>query len=114
MAAKGIRETREDNKEIIEGKIFAVVSYWFFLCILPFILKKDNKFAVFHGKQGLVLFIFLVAGFIFNIIPFLGWLAYRVISFIYLLFLLWGTINALMGKYYRLPFVSGIADKIIL
>ncbi|MBM3245329.1 MAG: hypothetical protein FJZ15_06025 [Candidatus Omnitrophica bacterium] len=107
-------EIKETPKEIEEGKILAVVSYWFFLCILPFLLKKDNKFAVFHGKQGLVLFIFLVAGFIFNIIPFLGWLVYRVISFIYLLFLLWGTINALMGKYYRLPIVADIADKIVL
>jgi len=103
-----------NEKDIEEGKIFAVVAYWFFLCILPFLLKKDNKFAVFHGKQGLVLFIFLVAGFIFNIIPFLGWLVYRIISFVYLLFLLWGTINALMGKYYRLPLVADIADKIVI
>ena len=102
------------DKEVKEGKIFAVVSYWLFLCILPLILKKDNKFAVFHGKQGLVLFIFLVAGFIFNIIPFLGQLVYRFALFIYLLLSLWGTIQALMGNYSRIPLVSSIADKIIL
>lgn len=102
------------DKEVKEGKIFAVVSYWLFLCILPLILKKDNKFAVFHGKQGLVLFIFLVAGFIFNIIPFLGQLVYRFVLFIYLLLSLWGTIQALMGNYSRIPLVSNIADKIVL
>lgn len=102
------------DKEIIEGKIFAVVSYWVFLCILPLILKKENKFAVFHGKQGLVLFIFLISGFIFTIIPFLGQLVYRLVLFVYLLLALWGTLQALMGNYSRIPVVSKIADKISL
>lgn len=105
---------QERKQEIEEGKIFAVVSYWLILCILPLILKKDNKFAVFHGKQGLVLFIFLVAGFMFNIIPFLGHLVYRLILFIYMLLALWGTIQALMGNYSRIPIVSDIAEKISL
>lgn len=101
-----------DTREIKEGKIFAVVSYWFFLCILPFLLKKHNKFAVFHGKQGLVLFIFLVIGLIFSILPFLGKMVAQVIMFIYLLFMLWGTIQALLGNYSRIPVVSDIAEKI--
>lgn len=106
--------TKAQSQEIKEGKIFAMISYWFILCILPLVLKKDNKFAVHHGKQGLVLFIFLVAGFIFNIIPCLGQVVYRFVLFIYLLLLLWGTIQALMGNYSRIPVVWGIADKIIL
>jgi len=106
--------TNEIDQDIQEGKIFAVVSYWLFLCILPLVLKKDNKFACFHAKQGLVLFIFLVGGFIINIIPFLGWFIFRLVLFIYLLLLLWGTTQALMGKYSRIPIVSKIADKIIL
>ncbi len=104
----------DQAQEVKEGKIFAVVAYWFFLCILPLILKKENKFAVFHGKQGLVLFIFLVAGFIFSIIPLLGWMVYRFVLLIYLLLCLWGTIQALMGNYSRMPVVSDIADKISL
>jgi uncharacterized membrane protein len=108
------QEITNEEKEIQDGKIFAVVGYWAFLCILPLILKKENKFACFHGKQGLVLFIFLVAGFIFNIIPCLGGLIYRLVLYIYLTMMLWGTINALMGKYARLPVVSGIADQISL
>lgn len=104
----------KDAKEIKEGKIFAVAAYWLFLCILPLMLKKNNKFAVFHGKQGLVLFIFLVAGFIFKIIPFLGQMLYGLIWLIYLLLSLWGSIQALMGNYARMPIISDIAKKIIL
>jgi uncharacterized membrane protein len=102
-----------EDREIREGKIFAAVAYWLFLCILPLMLKKDNKFAAFHGKQGLVLFIFFVAGFILSIIPF-GGLAFRLILFVYLVLSLWGTIQALSGKYTRIPIVSDLADKISL
>lgn len=105
---------KSPDKEIQEAKIFAAVGYWAFLCIVPLILKKDNKFALYHGKQGLVLFIFLAAGFMFNILPFLGHLVYQLILFVYLLLSLWGTIQALLGKYGRIPLVSEIAEKIIL
>lgn len=101
-----------EDKEVGEGKIFAVVSYWFILCILPFLLRRDNKFAIFHAKQALVLFIFFVAGFIFSIIPFLGW-AMRLVLFVYLILSLLGTVRALQGKYSRIPLIADIADKII-
>lgn len=99
-------------KEIKEGKVFAIASYWLILCILPLMLKKDNKFAVHHAKQGLVLFIFLVAGLMINIIPFIGQIIFRVVLFIYFFLVLWGTIAALMGKDARIPVVCDIADKI--
>lgn len=104
----------DKEKDIQEGKIFAVVGYWLFLCILPLMLKKDNKFAIHHGKQGLVMFIFLVAGFIVSIIPVLGAFVYHIVLFIYLILMLWGSIQALMGNYSRIPVISDIADKIIL
>lgn len=106
--------TQPIDKEIAEGKIYALVSYWAFLCILPFILKSDNKFAVYHGKQGLVLFVFLVGGFLFNIIPFLGGVIWHLVVFVYIIMFLWGTFQALIGKYGRIPIVSPIAEKISL
>ena len=49
--------TPEQDKEIQEGKMYAVIAYLGILCLVPLLLKKENKFALFHGKQGLVLFI---------------------------------------------------------
>lgn len=40
-----------------EGKIYAFLGYWGILFLIPILAKRDNEFAVFHGKQGLVLFI---------------------------------------------------------
>ena len=50
----------EVNKEIEDGKIWAFIGYWWILFLVPLLGKKDNKFALFHGKQGLVLFAFAV------------------------------------------------------
>ena len=67
--------TKTPDEDIVrEGKFFAIISYVSFLCIITLILKKDNKFALYHARQGLVLFVMEVAAFILSIIPLLGWL----------------------------------------
>ena len=106
-------EDRQSN-EIQEGKFFAVISYISFLCIVTLLLKKDNKFALYHAKQGLVLFVFEVACFILTIIPVLGWVIRIFGSVILFLCSLWGILQALSGNYNRFPVISKIADNIIL
>jgi len=103
-----------EEKEIQEGKIFAVIGYLGILCIVPLLLKKENKFAFYHGKQGLVLFIVEVAAFILSVIPFLGPLVLRLAFFVCGLFSLWGIIQSLLGNYSRLFLVSDIANKITI
>jgi fumarate reductase subunit D len=102
------------DKEIQEGKFFALISYISFLCIVSLVLKKDNKFALYHAKQGLVLFVLEVAVFIISVIPFLGWLIGVLGVVIFTLFSIWGILQALMGNLNRLPLISDIADKVII
>ena len=104
----------QEEQEIVDGKFFAVISYVSFLCVITLILKKSNKFALYHARQGLVLFVMEVAAFILSIIPLLGWL---IGIFGYALFLLvsvWGIIQAALGIYCRIPVLSEISDKIVL
>lgn len=102
------------DKEIQEGKFFAVISYIVFLCIVALVLKKDNKFALYHAKQGLVLFVFEVVCFIISIIPILGGLIAVLGIIIFPVFSAWGILQALMGNYSKLLVVSDIADNIVL
>ncbi|MBU4252759.1 MAG: hypothetical protein KKC39_07985 [Candidatus Omnitrophica bacterium] len=104
----------QEEQEIREGKFFAVISYVCFLCIITLILKKDNKFAFFHAKQGLVLFVMEVAAFILSIIPFLGWLIGIFGYALFLLVSLWGIMQAALGIYSRIPVVTEISEKVIL
>lgn len=103
-----------EERTIEEGKFFAVISYISFLCVVSLLLKRDNKFALFHAKQGLVLFVVEVITFIFSIIPVLGWLLGAAGVVLFILISLWGIAQALLGNYNRLPLLSDIADKIVL
>ncbi len=100
-----------EDKEVQEGKIFAVLAYLSILCLVPLLLKKDNKFALHHGKQGLVLFIGEVAVGILAWIPILGWVLAPIGSVIFIILSLTGIVQALMGNYWKCPVVSDIAKK---
>lgn len=104
----------EAKKEIREGKFFAVISYISFLCIISLLLKKENKFAVFHAKQGLVLFVAEVAVFLLSIIPLLGQFIKIAGGILLAVFSLAGILFSLQEKYGKLPLISKVAENIVL
>lgn len=99
-----------EDKEIQEGKIFAVIGYLGILCLVPLLFKKENKFALFHGKQGLVLFLGEVALGIISVIPFLWFVRFFGVLIFGILSLV-GIIQVLMGNYWKMPVIADIADK---
>ncbi len=102
------------DKEVKEGIIFAILAYFSILCLVPLILKRDNKFAIHHGKQGLVLFIWLVAASLLFWIPILGQLIFF-ISFICIVCIsVVGIVQVLMSKYWKIPVIYGIASKMTI
>lgn len=109
MTADG---SRRNEKQVLEGKVYAVLSYLSILCIIPLVLKKDNDFVLSHGKQGLVIFVGEAAVFVLHIV--LGMAVLRLGIFVFGLISLWGIIEVLKGNYVKLPVISDIADKITL
>ncbi len=107
-------EANEELKEIQDGKCFALVGYIFILCVVPLLLKKENKFAVFHGKQALVLFIFEIAASILRIIPALGDLIFTLVFVICGILSLIGIVQVLMNNYWEMPVIGDIAEKITI
>lgn len=92
-----------ENADVKENKLWALLSYLGVLVVLPLIMKKDSKFALFHAKQGLV----LLAGWILSWLPF-G----PIIGIIALIFSIIGIINVLNGEEKKLPIVGDLAEKI--
>ena len=112
--AKSAGQPANPDAAIHEGKFFAVIGYIFVLCFVPLILKKDNAFAQFHGRQALVLFIFELAAAIIKSIPVLGDVVF---SFAYValgIASLLGIVHVLMNEYWKMPVVYSIASKITL
>lgn len=100
------------SSDIQDGKMFAFLSYISILCIIPLILKKQNPFVLFHGKQGLVLFVIQTALLIGSII--LPGVFIKASFFVVLLLSFWGMIAVLQGKAIELPIIARWAEQISL
>ena len=91
--------------DVEKNKVLAAISYIFIISLVVLLAKKDSPFAQFHAKQGFVLFAVSV---ICVFIPFIGWL----INLVVFVFAIIGIISAAQGKWYKMPLVSQLAEKI--
>lgn len=98
------------DKDVEDNKTVAALSYIWVLCLVPLITKKDSKFAQFHAKQGLVLFIVEIIGTFVFWIPLIGWalaIAVLVVSIM-------GILKALNGEWWKIPYVYDFSKKLNL
>ena len=93
-----------------EGRLAAVMSYIPFLCFVPLLNMRHNPEAVFHARQGLMLFLVELVAFLF--------LFDRISNFVFTAILIMavalsmvGIFFALQGRNYRLPIIGDLADK---
>lgn len=108
------REVLDVDKEVQEGKLFALLAYISILCFVPLLLKRDNRFAYFHAKQGLILFLGEVLAAILSVIPFFGLIIKAVALAVFSLVSVVGIVQVLMGQYWKMPYVYPIAEKITI
>ena len=106
------REMLDVDKEIEEGRLFAILAYISFLCFVPLFLKKDNRFAFFHAKQGLVIFIGEILAAVLSAVPFFGAIVQILAILVFSLASVIGIIQVLMGQYWKMPYVYPVAEKI--
>lgn len=100
------KTTSTPDKDVEENKSIASLSYVWILFLVPLLGKKDSKFAKFHAKQGLILFIISFA----TIIPVLGWILFLVLVLVAIV----GVVKALSGEWWKIPFVYDLSKKINL
>lgn len=103
-------------KDIEENKALTFLSYLGILALVPLLAKKDSKFAQFHAKQGLVLFVgWFAIAWIAGFIPFLGWfLIVPAVCIFGIVLSIMGLINVANGEMKELPVIGEFAKKINL
>lgn len=103
------------DKVIEEGMVWAVIAYLWILFLVPLLAKKDNKFAHYHAKQGMMLFIVWIVLFVITLalgwVPVLGAVISVLVWIMLLVLFVIGIINAATGKYAPLPIVGKVAEK---
>lgn len=96
----------ENSKKTL-GKVLSVLSYISVGCFLPFLITKDDEFAKFHGKQGILLFALSI---LIDILGGLKSVAFLLgIARIYFMYV--GIKNVLNGKMEKLPYIGDFADR---
>ncbi|MCP4229117.1 MAG: DUF4870 domain-containing protein [bacterium] len=110
------------DKEIEEGKGLAAISYISILFLIPMISMRDNKFAMFHAKQSMVLVLSAMVSWLvlFLLGVLTSWLGIGiilillsyVILFAWLVLMIIGFVKAFSGEYWRIPKIADWADKV--
>jgi uncharacterized membrane protein len=100
------------KKEIEEGKFWALVSYFWIIFVISLLVAKENKFALYHAKQGFVLFIFSLIVIIISAIPIIGWILGLVGTIALIVLFIIGIINVLSNKCAPLPYIGKYAKVI--
>ncbi|MFH0819857.1 MAG: hypothetical protein V1892_02385 [bacterium] len=104
-----------NKKDIEENRYWAALSYLWILFLFPLIFRKKSHFAQFHAKQGLVLTLAWFVVWVLGAIPVLGWLIIIPLGNLILVILsVLGILNALAGKYWKIPYLHQYAEKIKL
>lgn len=96
-----------DPADIEQNKGMAILSYIWFLFIVPIFAAPQSKFAKFHANQGFVLFICWIVASIVVWIPIVRILSY-LLYLVGLGYMCFGIMNAASGKAKELPFIGKI------
>ena len=96
-----------------DSKLFAFLAYFLGLIgvLIVILAKKEDKFAMYHAKQALVLLIVSIAASVVNVIPVLGQIVSGLVFLAVFIFWIMGIINALGGQQKELPFIGKYAEK---
>jgi len=109
-------ESTSGNKSAI---ILSYLGGWVGSLIV-FLLEKKNKFIKWHALQGLILGVFevvcvVVISVILGLIPYVGWFFFSwlgyLLSFVAWVFGIVALVMGCLGKTFRIPGASQLADK---
>ncbi len=114
----------DETADVQNNKAMAILSYIGILVLIPLFAAKDSKYAKYHARQGLTLFILEVAYYIvswiikrilWNVLPWSMFGIYSAVSTIlslcsifFLVIAIIGIVNAAKGESKELPLIGKI------
>lgn len=102
------------KKEIEDGKLMGILSYISILSLIPYLTEKNNRFVMYHAKQGVNLFILeVICSIVLSVVGPLLWLLLGVVALVSALVSLAslalsiiGIVNVCNGVTKELPYIS--------
>ena len=103
-------DSSDTANEIEEGKAAAILAYFAFMCFVPLVKMRHNRFAVKHGKQGLILFFLEMIALVF-LLPKISNFFWSFVIVACLAVSLAGILYAVQGREWKIPFIGDLAEK---
>jgi fumarate reductase subunit D len=94
-----------------ESRMAAVMAYIPFLCFVPLMKMRDDKYAFFHARQGLILFFLEIIAFVFSF-PHLSQLFWTAMIIGCIGAAVAGIMFAMQGRTSKLPIIGDIAERL--
>lgn len=91
--------------------VMKILCYLGILCLIPYLVVKNDDFIKFHAKQGVVLLLLEVATAMFAVIPILGWMIAPIVYLCLFVLAILGIMNAIGGKKVALPIIGNFAKN---
>jgi uncharacterized membrane protein len=106
--------TAPNAKDVEENKAITFLGYLGILALIPLLAKQESKFAQFHAKQGIVLFVcWFVLSWVAGFIPLIGWFLLAPVVWIGGIVLsIIGLINVAKGETKELPIIGDLVKKV--
>ena len=105
-------EVKPDPADVSKNKVFAILSYFGILFILPLVCCKDSLYARFHANQGFLIFVMEIIGAVLSailgLIPFVGAIISWIFYIVALVFAIMGIVSAVQGTTKPLPIIGAI------
>jgi len=99
-----------DELESEESRLAALIAYIPFLCFIPLLNMRENKVALFHARQGTILFLIELAAAIL-LVDGISDFIFKAVLVGAVAMAAAGIYFALQGKSVRLPLIGDLADK---
>ena len=100
----------EDDLNVEESRLAALIAYVPFLCFIPLLNMRENKAALFHARQGVILFLIELAAGVF-LIDGISDFFFKAVLVAAVVLSAAGIYSALQGRKFRLPVIGDLADK---
>lgn len=94
-----------------DRRMAAIMAYIPFLCFIPLIKMRDDPYAYFHARQGIVLFFIEIIAFVFSF-PHLSQLFWTVIIIACVGAAVAGIVFSIQGRMYKLPIIGDLSDRL--
>lgn len=109
MAKKGMGKADESKLYAFLGVLLTVIGF-----IIIYATKKNDKYAMHYGKQGLILFFASIVAWAFAMVPVIGWILGWAVWVAWVVLWVIGIIYSFSGEMKEIPVIGQFANKINL